>query len=371
MTRFKFHRRSVVPAGSPPGTLAVTGGTSKPVLHLISYDAEAIEEVSGEDAGPLCSAVRPDRVSWMDVHGLGDQDVIRVLGETFGLHPLALADVVNLGQRPKAEDYGELMFFVLRMVTLDDELRLQWEQVSMFLGPNFVLTFQETPGDCLDGLRTRLRQGKRQIRCEGPGYLATMVIDAIVDGYFPVIEAFGDELEDLEKRVIRDPARGVLLDVYRAKRELLKFRQATWPLRDMLSHVLRGPPTSIAESTLPYLRDAEDHAMQVVEITESYRELLGSFVDIYLSSISNRTNEVMRVLTVLATIFIPLTFLTGVYGMNFDTRSPYNMPELGWRFGYVAFLGSCFVLALGLLWMFWRLGWLRGIRASAQDDGSS
>lgn len=305
--------------------------------------------------------VPPDEgVLWIDVQGLSDHDLIRGLGERFHLHPLALADVVNLGQRPKVEAYGDVLFCVVRMVTLTEAHHVKCEQVTLFIGPRFVISFQEDPGDCLDPLRQRIRQARPLMRQSGSDYLGSMIIDAIIDGYFPVVESFGERLEELEARVIDRPKRPVLREIYEAKRELLELRRSTWPLRETLVHLVRDPPPSFHANTVPFLRDAADHAMQVADVIETYRELASSFLDVYLSGISHRTNEVMKVLTVLSSIFIPLTFLAGVYGMNFDTRHPYNMPELGWAYGYPAFLGVCAATAVVLLVIFRRFGWLGG-----------
>jgi magnesium transporter len=316
-------------------------------------------ELEIERVGQLSEHVRPGRVTWIDVQGLGDGSVASELGELFDLHHLAVADVVNTGQRPKAEGYEDVLFCVLRMALLREE-RVEWEQFSLFLTDSLVITFQETYGDCLDSLRDRLRNGRKFLRGSGADYLACMVIDAIVDGYFPLLEEYGEQLEDIEDEVLANPDKEVLERIYRLKRELMSFRRATWPVRELLSHLMRDEDERLTHGVLPYLRDTGDHVAQVADVVETYRELATSFVDVYLSSISNKINEGMRVLTVIATIFIPLTFLAGVYGMNFNPELPGNMPELDWPYGYAVFWGMCLVMVAMLLLLFRRLGWLSG-----------
>ncbi len=368
MIQTRFFRRHLAPAGAPPGTIHVRAGAAEPRYHAISYDAASLEEHAPATVAEARALLRKGRVLWLDVAGLGDLAALEEFVARFSLHHLAVADVAHVGQRPKVEDYGDTVFFVARMVTLSADGGIEWEQVSMFQSEGLVLTFQETPGDCLDPLRNRLREGMRLLRAAGSDCLACMVLDAIVDGYFPVLERYGEELEALEERVINDPSPRVLSEVFRVKHELMTFRRAAWPLRDALSRLLREPHALISPATLPYLRDTADHVMQVVDVIESYRELCGSLVDVYLSGMSNRMNAVMRVLTVIATIFIPLTFLAGVYGMNFDTSRPLNMPELGWGGGYLLFWAVCLLLAGVLLFAFHRLGWLGWGRRAARED---
>lgn len=336
-------------------------GAVAPVVHVISYDRTTLEEgqVSGvEEVRAVLGRDRAaGRVTWIDVQGLGNPELLRSIAEVLELHPLAVADAVNVGQRPKVDAYPEFLYCAIRMV-MSAEHMARWEQVSVFVGHGFVLTVQETIGDCLDPLRERLRQGRKALRGAGADFLGCMLIDAIVDGYFPVLEEFGEDLEELEERVIESADGQVLGEVYRAKRDLMSFRRAVWPLRDTLSQLLRDPHPLLSEASLPYLRDTTDHAMQVVDVVETYRELAASFVDVYLTSVANRTNDVMRVLTVIGSIFLPLTFLSGIYGMNFDTSRPLNMPELGWRFGYVGFWVAAAAITTVLLLMFNWLGWL-------------
>lgn len=358
----KLFRRHFAKPGSPPGTLHIPEGSPKPRIRVMAYGPEALDERDIATPEEARAAVQPGRVAWIDVSGLGDEAILRGLGDAFEIHPLALSDVVHTGQRPKADSYGEALFCVARMATHESDGEFTWEQMSLWLGDGFVLTFQETPGDCLESLRDRIRRGQKALRGSGADYLATMLLDGIVDGYFPVLEAYGEKLESIEARVIERPDPRVLGEVYRMKRDLMTFRRAAWPLRDVLNHLLRDGHVRLSPAVAPYLRDAADHVAQVVDVIESYRELAGSFVDVYLSSVSNRTNEAMRVLTVISTIFIPLTFLAGVYGMNFDRAEPGNMPELGWPYGYVGFWAISLALGIALLVAFRRLGWLGGRR---------
>ncbi|MCF7669433.1 MAG: magnesium/cobalt transporter CorA [Verrucomicrobia bacterium] len=361
MSKSRLFRRRFTKKGAAPGTLEIAHDAIKPRIHVISFNATELDERSIESWEEVEDWLRPDRIVWIDVQGLGDVSVIQGLGDLFKLHPLALADVVNTGQRPKTEDYGNTFFCVMRMAVPEQKNEARWEQFSLFTGNGFVLTFQERHGDCLDAIRQRLRQGRRMIRSQSNDYLTAAIIDELVDGYFPVLEVYGERLEELETQVIGNPSQQILGDIYHSKRELMQFRRAAWPLRDTLNQLLRDRHPLFKEETLPYLRDVVDHLMQVVDVIETYRELAGSFIDIYLSSISNRTNEVMRVLTVLASIFIPLTFLAGIYGMNFNTEKPLNMPELDWAYGYIGFWIVSALIALTLLFMFYRFGWLSGV----------
>lgn len=367
VTKRVFRRRYVAP-GAPPGTFHVPADAVRPSLHAISFNAQELDEHQPDSADAAAALLRPDRVVWIDVQGLGDAALLAALGERFQLHPLAIADIANVGQRPKAEDYGDRLVCFVRMVTLTGPLELRWEQVGVVIGPGFVLTFQEQPGDCLQPLRDALRRGRPALRHAGADLLGCLVIDAIVDACFPVLEQFGEALETIEEQIIGQPDERVLSQLYVARRELLTFRRSAWPLRDTISSLLRDRPDALSPGVQHYLRDTADHLMQIVDIIETYRELTASLVDVYLSRLSHQTNEVMRVLTVIATIFIPLTFVAGIYGMNFDTAWPTNMPELRWRYGYVAFWAVCVATAGLLVWLFRRRGWIgarhRAARAS-------
>jgi len=359
-------RRRFTAQGAPPGVVVPPERTITPEVSLFTYDAQDFEEQAVGVVSELRGRTEGPRVAWIDVRGLGDGAVVQELGALLGLHPLAVSDVVNLGQRPKVDQYDEVLFLVLHMATMNGDGRLRWEQVSLFLGAHYVLTFQESYEDCLEPLRNLVRAGRTQVRASGADYLACMVIDGIVDGYFPILEHYGERLEEFEDTILGGHRRDVLGPLYVAKRDLAAFRRACWPLREALAHMLREDGLALSEPARLHLRDALDHTMQVVEVNESYRELSASLVEVHLSMVGQRTNDIMRVLTVVSTIFIPLTFLAGVYGMNFDTRSAWNMPELSWPFGYLAFWAVSLGLASGLLLLFRRLGWLRRQVSSAR-----
>lgn len=349
--------RRRTPPGSPPGTLVPDPRALRPKIRVICYDAAALEERQVSDLKEIGPLIARWPVTWVNVDGLGGLDVIRGLGEVFGLHGLALEDVVNVHQRPKVETYADHIFIVTRMATGDG--RIDTEQVAMFLGENYLLTFQERPGDCFDPVRARLKTQAGRIRQAKADYLAYALLDAVVDGYFPVLERYGELVESLEDGVIARPDSDLVSQIHDLKRDLLTLRRAIWPQREMINSLIRDESPFVAEPTRIYLRDCYDHAIQLLDMVETYREIASSLVDIYLSSVSARMNEVVKVLTVIATIFIPLTFITGVYGMNFDpTRSPWNMPELGWYWGYPFALGLMAAVAIGLLIYFRRRGWV-------------
>lgn len=352
-------RRRYPMQGAPPGAVAATEQPSKTEISSISFNDHELEEGTWTRLEDVPTEVSSDRVTWIDVRGLGDGSIVERLGEHFQLHPLAISDVINVGQRPKVEHYDNFLFVVVHMVTFDSEGELKWEQVSVVLGDHFVLTFQETPQDCLEPLRLRIRTSRKTVRESGADYLASAVIDAIVDGYFPVLEKFGDRLEEFEELILEERKHGVLGDLYVIKRELGGFRRAVWPLREALSQLMRDDEPRLTDPTQLHMRDTLDHTMQVIEVNETYRELAASLVDVHLSMVGQRTNDIMRVLTVISVIFIPLTFVAGVYGMNFDTSAPLNMPELHWPHGYVFFWFICLIVAAGLLLIFRRLGWLQ------------
>ncbi|MGE5700726.1 MAG: magnesium/cobalt transporter CorA [Deltaproteobacteria bacterium] len=345
------------PPGTPPGTLAAhPEADSKPVrVTLFRYDETSLEErfLLEHD---IASLSVPERgVLWLDVCGLSDPRIVRAVGERFGFHPLALEDVLNVPQRPKVERFEEHLLIVLREVRYPEPP----EQVSLFLGDRVVVSFQERPGDAFDPVRERLRQAKGQIRSQGADFLAYAVCDSVIDAFFPTLEKLGDEVEELEERLIAYPTPERFHDIRLVKQRLLDVRRAVWPARDAMNELLREESSLISPGTKTYLRDCYDHTVQLMDMVETFREMAAGLVDEYMSSVSNRMNEIMKVLTVIATIFIPLTFLVGVYGMNFNTQaSPYNMPELGWRYGYPAVLLVMALAAAGMLYYFRRKKWL-------------
>jgi magnesium transporter len=338
--------------GMVPGSLLIDPSWPKPSIRVIAYGPDRVEEQPIKDVSEIGGFIGKWPVVWINVNGLGDETVLRQLGAMFDLHPLALEDVVNLRQRSKADDYKTTLYTAMRMLSLNDG-QLTGEQVSFFLGKNFVVTFQEMEGDCLDPVRDRIRNQAGRICSAGPDYLLYALIDAIVDAYFPVLEAFDLRLEDLEDDVLGQPDFSTRERLFNMKHDLTRLRRTLWPVREMTGALAHSESPLISTSTLVYLRDCQDHAVQLLELTESYRETGSSLMDFYLSSISNRMNEIMKVLTIIATIFIPLTFIAGIYGMNFD-----NMPELHTENGYFIALGAMILLGLAMFGWFVRKGWL-------------
>ena len=340
--------------GTPPGTLTPPAGATVPKgMHVIHYGPDFLEEAEVATAEDLARLRDGKGVVWVNVDGLGDADLLAKLGELFDLHPLALEDVSSVHQRPKVDEYPDSLYVVVRMLHYEAEVRT--EQVSLFLGHDFVLTVQEDVGDCLDPIRERLRKGTGQLRRHGADYLTYAIVDAIIDHHFPVLEELGEVVEQLEDEVVANPTRGTLARVHQAKRALLAVRRSAWPLREAINSLLRTESRLIGKTARVYLRDCYDHTVRILDIVETHRELAGDLTDIYLSSMSNKLNQVMKVLTIIATIFMPLTFLAGVYGMNFK-----YLPEVYWRWGYAAFWGAIIAVTLVMLWLFWRKGWLGG-----------
>jgi magnesium transporter len=353
--RHRSHRRSA--PGTPPGTLTADPDAPAPVIHVMAYGPEQYTERELTDPQSVTDFLGKWPVTWMNVYGLGNTTVLAEIGKLFELHPLALEDVVNRHQRAKVEQYGPNQFIVAHMVTLGEHV--DTEQLSLFLGPNFVLTFEERPGDCLDSVRERIRTGTGRLRTTGPDYLAYALLDTVIDAYFPVLEHYGERLETLEDDVIRQPDNDTLGRVHAVKQDLLTLRRMIWPLRDAINSLMRETDSLITKETRLYLRDCYDHVIRVIDLLETYREVGSGLMDVYLSSVSNRMNEVMKVLTIIATIFIPLSFIAGLYGMNFShDRSPWNMPELSWYFGYPFALLLMAIVAGGLLLFFRHRGWL-------------
>jgi magnesium transporter len=348
------------PPGSAPGTLvAPPKEAPPPSIKMIAYAPERLEERPLAAVSELDRPADPFPVTWIDVQGLGDLEIMRAVGRHFRLHPLVLADIVQADQRPKVEAYEEHLFIVVRMPHQGEAL---WtEQLSLVVGRDFVLTFQERPGDCFDPVRARLRQEPSRMRTLGADYLAYALLDALIDSCFPVLEHFGEALDNLERGVVEQPDPGLVLRIHTLKRDFLELRRALWPMREIMSHLLRDDTPFIGAATRVYLRDCADHVFQLMDMLEIDRELASGLMDLHLSSVSLRANEIMKVLTIIATIFIPLGFIAGVYGMNFKPEvSPWNMPELSWYFGYPFALGLMLALALGLLAYFWRKGWIGG-----------
>jgi magnesium transporter len=326
-------------SGLPPGTLVHVGikKTEKVKITVIDYDEGNFEEKELKNIKDCFPYKDKSTVTWINIDGVHQVDIIEKIGKHFNLHPLVLEDIVNTGQRPKIEDFDDYLFVVLKMLYRNEnEKEAQAEQVSLIVGPQFVITFQERVGDVFNPLRERIRNGKGRIRKMGPDYLAYALIDSIVDNYFTILEKLGEDIEEMEKDLVGDPKPPILQSINRLKAELLFLRKLIWPLREVINGLQRGESSLIKETTGIYLRDVYDHTIQVIDTIETFRDLASGMFDTYLSSVSNRMNEVMKVLTIIATIFIPLTFIAGIYGMNFNPEvSLLNMPELNWKYGYV------------------------------------
>lgn len=368
MRRKLFRRRT--PPGSVPGRVVSDPQAAPTEIQVIAYNTTELVEESVTDPSELPGYLERYAVTWVNVNGLGDAKVLKQIARLFGLHALALEDVVHVHQRPKVEDFADHLFIVARMVTVEDEpagyeepqngaARLDTEQISIFLGKNFVVTFQERPGDCLNAVRERMRQNTGLVRKSGGDYLAYALLDAVVDAYFPVVEKYSELLDILEEQVTESHDRAHLDRIHRAGRALRVMRRAAWPLRDAVQVLQRDEHPLILPETRIYLRDCSDHTVQIIDFLETSRELCADLREYYFSTLSHRTNEIMKVLTIIATIFIPLSFVAGVYGMNFDpAASEYNMPELRWRYGYPFAWSVMGVIALALLAYFRRKGWL-------------
>lgn len=349
-----FHRRT--PPGTAPGTLKSDQSKAAAAITLIEYGGTFLREQALESISELDMAGTDGHVYWIDVVGLGDARIVEAIGRKFDLHPLALEDVVHVHQRAKTEEYEQNLFIVARM--LDQNDGLDSEQVSLFLGKNFVITFQQRPGDCFEPVRQRIRQHGR-IQTKGADYLAYALLDAIIDAYFPRVERYGSKLDELEERLWHDPRHDLLGDLHEIRRDLLQLRKLLWQHREAVNALTRRELPLIDAATQPYLRDCYDHIIQLMDVTETFREFCTNLQELQLAEIGLRTNDVMKVLTLIATIFMPMSFVAGVYGMNFDPEaSPWNMPELAWTFGYPFALGIMAAIAGGMLTYFWRKGWL-------------
>jgi len=302
-------------------------------------------------------------MTWVNVDGLGDTATLQKIAEIFGVHKLAMEDVVHVHQRAKVEEYEERLFIVIRMPELTDD-GVRTEQLSVFLGPDFVLTFQEKEGDCLDPVRERIRKSKGRIRHAGSDYLTYTILDAVVDSWFPILEDYGETLQDLENEVLGNPASEIVGEIHLVKRDLLEIRRIIWPMRETVN-VLFKDEGLIQKETHLYLRDCYDHVIQIIDIVESYRDMASGLMELYLSSVSNNMNQVMKVLTIIATIFIPLTFIAGIYGMNFNPEaSVLNMPELNWKYGYAAVWLLMLGIGGAMVFFFRRRGWLGSRKGS-------
>jgi magnesium transporter len=362
--RLKPRIRRRTPPGARPGTLFIAPDAQPTTVRVMAYDKDRFVEQPISDPRQLADLLGRWPVIWVDVAGLGDEQMLRGIAKVYHIHPLALEDIVHAHQRAKVEAFDDNLFCVLRIP--DHSHEQLTEQFSLVLGKNYLLTFQERPGDCFDLIRGDLRNAESMSRNRvTPDYLAYRLIDASIDAYFPVLEQIGDRLDQLDEPESAAGSSFGFAELHVVRRELLLLRRAVWPLRDAISELRAESTAFVTDATRVYLRDCYDHAVQLIDLLESYRDIAGDVRDFYLSSISNRMNEIMKTLTVIATIFLPLSFIAGVFGMNFDTNaSRWNMPELNWPFGYFYSLGLMAVVAAGMMWWFKRRGWLVSMNLS-------
>lgn len=356
MFRFNYH----IPGTAPAVLLRREDDPGQPpVITLLSYNQTDCFELRVDSIEELEPNLRPDCLHWVNVAGLGDVEVLRRLGEIFGLHPLALEDVLNLAQRPKCEAYENTFFIVSSMLYFDSPEELVTEQLSIFLGRNFVLTLQEERGeDFFERIRNRIRSGRGFVRKMQSDYLVYTILDAVIDAAFPILEVLSEGLEELENALMDHPTKNNLRKLYEVKRLLLQVRREIWPHREIFGALMRDDTGMVRKETQVFLRDCYDHTTQLIDMVESYRDLAAGLMDVYLSSVGMRTNEIMRLLTLVSTFFIPLTFLAGVYGMNFNTDSRWNMPELNWTYGYLYFWIVSLLISVGMFIFFRKKKWL-------------
>jgi magnesium transporter len=352
----RYSPQSSKKAGLAPGTLIHVGKrySEKTTIGILDYNSGYFEEKIPDNVEDVFPYRDSSNVTWINITGLADVGIIEKIGTHFNLHPLILEDILNTGQRPKTEDYGDYVFVVLKMLYFGEETtKITAEQVSIVLGENYVLSFQETRADIFDPLRERLRNPNSRIRKMDAGYLAYGLMDAIVDNYFLMLENVGEYIDDLERDLIENPDRETLEDINYIKGEMIFLRKYVWPLREVISNLERIDSPFIRDQTSVFLRDLYDHTVQIIDTVETYKEMLSGMLELYLSNVSNRMNEVMKILTIIATIFIPLTFIAGIYGMNFE-----YMPELHWKRGYPAVLLLMVLIFLSMIYYFKRKKWL-------------
>ena len=352
----KLFRKTARKVGLPPGTLVQVEEkkAEKAKISLIDYDEAQFQEKEAETVEECFPFKDKPSVTWINIEGVYQVEVIEKIGAHFGIHPLVLEDIMHTVQRPKIEEFEDYIFVVVKMIYFDDKKNdIEVEQLSIILGPNFVISFQEKEGDVFDHVRERIRRNKGRIRKMKPDYLAYALIDTIVDHYFIVLEKLGEKIEGMEEELVTKPTPETLQSIHILKRELIFLRKSIWPLREVVNVLERGESSLIDESTGIYLRDVYDHTIQVVDTVETFRDMVSGMLDIYLSSISNKMNEVMKVLTIIATIFIPLTFVAGLYGMNFK-----YIPELEWHWGYFAVLFVMVIIGFVMVLYFRNKKWL-------------
>ena len=371
--RRKHHRklpriRNSAPDEGIPGELVFDERANDTSLHVIKYDRDKIEEHDIQHVSQISDLICESCVTWVNVNGLGNVKTLQELAELFHLHRMAVEDVVNVNQRPKVEEYDDHLFVILKVISINSSTRhLDSQQVSMFFGKNYILTFQEHAGDYFDPVRKRLRNAKGRVRELGVDYLAYSLLDAVVDAYYPIVDIYGERLERLDELLSAGHPGNFMGVIHNTRGDLTTLRRAIRPLRDELLILVRDSHPLISKETIIYLRDCYDHGYQLIDMLDNYREMCSDLRDYYLSIVNNRMNEVMKVLTITSTIFIPLSFIVGLYGMNFNPQLPGNMPELNWSYGYVYVLSLMLAIASGLLYFVWRMGWLSSAETKLND----
>jgi magnesium transporter len=352
----KIFRKHSHKTGLPPGTPVYVGERrpQKTQITFIDYDRDSVRKGNVENVEECHQYKDSPSNTWIKVVGLYQVDIFEKLGECFGLHPLSIEDILNMTQRPKIEDFGEYVLIILKMVQFDEKQKeVEAEQLSFVLGSHFVISFQERQGDIFNQIIDRIEKNRGYIRKMGTDYLFYSLLDAVIDNYFVTIEKTGDKIEALEDELVSNPTQATLHEIHSLKQDLILLRRLVWPIREVINRLERGRVSLIGESLSIFFRDVYDHSVQIIETIETYRDMLSGMLDIYLSSISNRMNEVMKVLTIIATIFIPLTLIAGIYGMNFR-----YMPELEWTFGYPLIWAIMLIIGGIMVFFFWRKKWL-------------
>jgi magnesium transporter len=359
---YKKHKSALKTYGLAPGELVHVGQRDSGSIKItaIDYDLQDIKQTILDKPEQAFDFFETPSVTWINIDGIHDTGIVERIGKHFKLHPLTLEDIVFTEQRAKFESFDNYIYILLKMVYLDkDSGQIQTEQLSLVLGENYVLSFQEKEGDVFDPVRERLRAAKGRIRKMGSDYLVYSLLDAVVDSYFLIIEKLGERVDVIEESLVGNPDNKCLAGIQSLKKDMLYLRKSIWPLREVISSLHRDESALIKDITSVYIRDLYDHTIQVIDTIETLRDMASGMLDIYLSSISNRMNEVMKVLTIIATIFIPLTFIAGIYGMNFNTElSPFNMPELNWDYGYFFSLGLMMIVVVSMFIYFKRKKWL-------------
>lgn len=356
------------PPGASPGTIALDPAAAPSRIRVISFGDAGVMDREATSPSQISLGESGHETVWINIDGVGDGAAIAAIGERLGLHMLTVADICNVYQRPKVEEYADYLYIVVRMPQAAGDLHT--EQMSICLKANAVATFQEYAGDCFDPIRERLKEANGRFRRRGADYLAYAILDAAIDSYFPLLETLGERLEAQEEAVLASPHEGILGELHSIRRSLLSLRRAVWPLRDPLNMLLRSETPLISAETRVYLRDCYDHVVQLIDLVEAHREMATGLMEVYLSQIGQRTNEVMKVLAIIGTVFMPLTFIAGVYGMNFSHESSrWNMPELYMKWGYPLVLLLMAVIGLGTLWCFRRFGWIGGRRRTRGENG--